>query len=293
LDPILADWDNVYRAKKDEAAWVHVNALIEKARQIRRQMPAAQFQSQESAQTQPASTNVQGPAVHQNYNPNSSTGQTPGSSVIGLVPDAAWQSEWGPSNGFGMSPETIVPQYQQGNESTPTQQPYQIFPTPAASNSSVPFLTGCAPAMDGLDVADFGYIEGLDNIDFSAFDAVFKDMASSPGHNPYVNMLCHVSRNMRHKLTYTQRWNRHGTFRVLRQTRMWKLSIRSHCIADLISLHLLPFSRGHENLRGKRHQQKPSGLTRFFRISPAYQYRGPRHLLELAQSSGPLIQMCS
>jgi hypothetical protein len=204
LDPILADWDNVYRAKRDEAAWVHVNALIEKARQIRRQMPAAQSQSQESAQTQPASTNVQGPVVHQNYNPNSSTGQTPGSSVIGLVPDAAWQSEWGPSNGFGMSPETIVPQYQQGNESTPTQQPYQIFPTLAASNSSVPFLTGCAPSMEGLDVADFGYIEGLDNIDFSAFDAVFKDMASSPGHNPYVNMLRHVSRNRRHKLTYTQ-----------------------------------------------------------------------------------------
>ena len=55
------------------------------------------------------------------------------------------------------------------------QQQYQILPTPAASAGSVPFLTGCAPSMDGLDVADFGYIEGLDNIDFSAFDAVFKD----------------------------------------------------------------------------------------------------------------------
>ena len=31
--------------------------------------------------------------------------------------------------------------------------------------------------MSGLDAADFGHIEGLDNIDFSAFDAVFKDMA--------------------------------------------------------------------------------------------------------------------
>lgn len=189
LDPILADWDNVYRAKKDEAAWVHVNALIEKARQIRRQMPAAQVQSQERAETQPAPTKVEGPTVHQNYNPNSSTGQTPGSSIIGLVPDAAWQSEWGSFNRFGMSPGTIVPQYQQENESTPTQHHYQSLATPTASTSGVPFATGCAPSMDGLDVADFGYIEGLDNIDFSAFDAVFKDMAwdfSSPSTDPNV-----------------------------------------------------------------------------------------------------------
>jgi hypothetical protein len=101
------------------------------------------------------------------------------SNVMGLVPHVAWQSGWSPSNSSG----TIVPQYQQSGVPTPTQQPFHSLPTPIASNLDIPFQTGCAPTMHGFDGADFGYIEGLDNIDFSAFDAVFKDMAwdfSSP-----------------------------------------------------------------------------------------------------------------
>lgn len=37
MDPVLADWDAIYKTKRDEAAWDHVNALIERARYLRRQ----------------------------------------------------------------------------------------------------------------------------------------------------------------------------------------------------------------------------------------------------------------
>lgn len=42
------------------------------------------------------------------------------------------------------------------------------------SITDVPFQTGCAPAMIGFE-GDFGDFDGLESIDFSAFDAVFGD----------------------------------------------------------------------------------------------------------------------
>ena len=190
LDPILADWDSVYRAKRDEPAWTHVNALIEKARQMRRQLPLPGIhETQGSARNQSAQTQVHTHASQQDYMLDPQQSQTQASGVMGLVPNSAWQSEWDLSNGIDMSPATIVPQYQPTGYPTPTQQQYQTFAVPVTSQVEVPFQTGCAPAMSGLDFADFGYIAGLDNIDFSAFDAVFKDTAwdfSSPSTDPSI-----------------------------------------------------------------------------------------------------------
>lgn len=176
LDPILSDWDKVYRAKKDEPAWVHVNALIGRARQLRRQVPDAPVKTSDDSQNPSISNDLQDLTPQQPY-PNSLP-QYAQSSIMGVLPDATWQS-WSPSNSSG----TIVPRYEHSGQPTPTLQQFQAFPTPTAANVDVPFQTGCAPTMYGFDGADFGYIEGLDNIDFSAFDAVFKDVAwdfSSP-----------------------------------------------------------------------------------------------------------------
>lgn len=178
LDPILADWNRVYHAKKDEPAWTHVNALIEKARHLRQQVPdTPSSKSQEVTSDQNVSTNAKDGA-RQKPHQDAGHSQIPQSSAMGLVPDLAWHS-WSPSS----SSATIVPQYQQSSHPTPTQQEFQTFAPPMISNIDVPFQTGCAPVMHGFESADFGYIDGLDSIDFSAFDAVFKDMAwdfSSP-----------------------------------------------------------------------------------------------------------------
>ena len=189
LDPILADWDQVYRAKRDEPAWTHVNALIEKARQMRRQLPLPQFETQGTAQNQSTPSHRHAQQSQQDSMLNSRQGQTAASGVMGLVPDSAWQSEWDFSTGLALSSATIVPQYQQTEYPTPTQQHYQTYAAPATSQIEVPFQTGCAPTLHGFDTADFGYIEGFDNIEFSAWDAVFKDMAwdfSSPSTDPSI-----------------------------------------------------------------------------------------------------------
>ena len=189
LDPILADWDKVYRAKKDEPAWVHVNALIEKARQIRRQIP--QVEEHQIMSNQLGTDNIQTRASPY-YSQISRTNRTPGSGVIGLVPNGAWSSAWDSSNGFNMASETMMSQYQPPEESTPIQQQYQAVSAPMMSDIDIPFQIGCAPAMPGFDYTDFGYIEGLDGIDYAAFDYVFKDMAwdfSSPSTDAYVENL--------------------------------------------------------------------------------------------------------
>lgn len=147
LDPILLDWDQVYRAKRDEPAWTHVNALIERARQMRRQLPLpGVHESRNSVQKQSIPSQVHTQVPQREPIPTARSIQTQASGVMGLVPDAAWQSEWEASNDVGMSPAAVMPQYHHVDGQTPMQQQYQTFAPSISSQMEVPFQTGCAPS---------------------------------------------------------------------------------------------------------------------------------------------------
>lgn len=165
LDPILDGWDKVYRIKKDEPAWEHVNMLIERARQMRRQVPAAKQSLQHAPNPSQALISNMIPMAQTIPQDSLSTLQTPG----------VWQAKsW---SSFDML-DTVNPQFEQPYN------PQQLSAPPTGAMGVLPPLeTGCTPEVHGLDNTDFGYIEGLDSIDFSAFDAVFGDTAweySSP-----------------------------------------------------------------------------------------------------------------
>ena len=159
LDPILSGWDKVYQSKREEPPWEHVNTLIQRAREMRKQMPVQKQNQPVEAPSVPQVTNTY-PQV------DSSSGLDPNLPQMG----AMWQTPWvGLDNSQPTVPSMPNPSF------TPQQ-----FSTPPSME--VPFVTGCAPTMPGME-SDFGYIEGLDNIDFSAFDAVFGDStwdSSSP-----------------------------------------------------------------------------------------------------------------
>ncbi|KAK5164642.1 uncharacterized protein LTR77_009848 [Saxophila tyrrhenica] len=142
LDPILADWERVYEAKRDEPAWEHVNTLISRAREKRQQVPVQHDNAQQSASIL------------------SAPGHT---AVPTAVFSTLWQDNWG----------------QPDNTSAPQQKASHPHAGPA---SSAPQSMGCAPIMPGQDW-DFGYMDGMPEIDFSAFEGVFGDTAwdfSSP-----------------------------------------------------------------------------------------------------------------
>ena len=159
LDPILEGWEKVYRIKKDERAWGHVNTLIERARQMRRHVPAVK----QSVQPAHAPSQALAPNTVVTSQGNLQEGASDAQAT------GPWERDaWNRST----IPETITPQFQD-----PPYDPKQLAVHPAGAIGILP------PFEPGLENADFGYIEGLDSIDFSAFDAVFGDTAwefSSP-----------------------------------------------------------------------------------------------------------------
>ncbi|EME43574.1 hypothetical protein DOTSEDRAFT_54348 [Dothistroma septosporum NZE10] len=52
MDPVLSDWDAIYKTRKDEPAWDHVNAMIERARRVRRRRHTHQNKAQRLRQTE-------------------------------------------------------------------------------------------------------------------------------------------------------------------------------------------------------------------------------------------------
>lgn len=149
LDPILTRWDKIYSLKRDEPAWDHVNALIERARQMRQKT----IQSKQAAPSDDTQTTLQyatpiqsGPQLATSNSNEGTVIRQSGSHVnmdhANTVQPQAWDSDSG-----------------------------QFSSLPAVD---IPFQTGCAPAMVGFE-GDLGSFDGLDNIDFSAFDAVFGD----------------------------------------------------------------------------------------------------------------------
>lgn len=59
LDPILADWDEIFESRKEDPAWNHVNTLIQRARlqrQHRSAMASLQHAQREMSSNNPRST---------------------------------------------------------------------------------------------------------------------------------------------------------------------------------------------------------------------------------------------
>lgn len=136
LDPVLADWDSIYKTKRDEPAWDHVNALIERARLLRRQKKT---QKEKGKQIQ---TNDQAEYRNQRC-------------------------------GSPINAQAIAPMHENGSaypayygESTPQS---NSVPTPG-SNGATCTGSGSMMNFDTNFNPDFG---NVDNIDFSAFDQVF------------------------------------------------------------------------------------------------------------------------
>lgn len=163
LDPVLRTWDETYKQKRDEPAWDHVNALIEKARGMKRKtLPARSHKA-------PAGAIPSAPETQ------SADQQADGS----LYPPTAYQpppsTPWpAPPDNTTLAPTTVsfFPnfhnplQHHQHN-----QQEYASQPSihECCGNGFIPTTMQCE---NGLGLGDF---DSLENIDFSAFDAVFGD----------------------------------------------------------------------------------------------------------------------
>lgn len=157
LDPILAQWDKVYRAKRDEPAWEHVNMLIDRARQKRDQMS--------TRQSVPAPTN------------DVTSHVSPSKPFTGF--HSIWQTPWdsyeGPNPAMPALPDMSATQFNNA----------QVMPMMSCAETS--YMTDL-DSMPNLD-SDFANFEGLENIDWSAFEGVFGDTAwDFPGTDTDVSM---------------------------------------------------------------------------------------------------------
>ena len=149
LEPILQNWDEAYNTKREEPAWDHVNALIERARKQQHQ----NVLRLEGTMQTPAQATGQ----------PSNSGQPLQQNLRSSAPSSFDQ------NGYGMLAESGAATQPMQNSNPDPQQNATPF------QADIPFMTGCAPAMIGFegDIGSFDGIDSLENIDFSAFDAVF------------------------------------------------------------------------------------------------------------------------
>jgi hypothetical protein len=157
LDPLMVTWDKVYQAKHGEPAWDHVNVLIEKARQQRQQLLTTTASQ--------ASTAVPTPA----YRSSMSAEQL----LSGIV-----------SNTTG---NAYIPVQTANNGAYQPSLPQPQIPYA----TDLPYWTGQMPAMTGIE-DDFSYLDGLQDVDFSAFEGVFGDPTwdfSSPSTDPNLEMM--------------------------------------------------------------------------------------------------------
>lgn len=140
LDPVLADWDAMYKMKRDEPAWDHVNALIERARLIRRQKKTQKDKGRSN----------------QNLSPTEFRRQACGSPINAqaIMPMQENSSNYSP--------------YYDGNAQNTSSTPQSnSAPTPSSHAFAGP------SALMNFDSNFNPNLNGLDNIDFSAFDEVF------------------------------------------------------------------------------------------------------------------------
>lgn len=162
LDPLLADWDKIYQSKQDEAAWDHVHALIERARQMRRQTaPQRQRNVTQSANQNAHQTLEQTVLQHPAPTQPTSYDTSQHYDVTGLSVPAY--------NGIDNASLNMA-QHLAGMDYSDQQL--------GAPTSEIPFQTGNAAIMPDAAEFDGNFgLFGFDNIDFGAFDAVFGDNA--------------------------------------------------------------------------------------------------------------------
>ena len=149
LDPILVDWNKLYQARRGEPAWDHVNTLIERAKHMRHHAkpgngPPRNQQPPDMANTIPiaqsAPTTATPTTMKQYTRDHSLLNDT-----LENIPRAA----------SAITPQRVSISY-----------------TLDESSSFQPAVFSCAPTRMEFDT-DFGMFEGLDQIDFGAFDSVF------------------------------------------------------------------------------------------------------------------------
>jgi len=177
LDPILADWDRIYQKRKDEPAWDHVNALIERAKEMRLQSvktPAAKITHRPKSDAPLPSRPP--PQKVQRTNDSASVAPPP---PPALVPTTYIAQQPAPA----AAPSYATPPMQ---GATPEMAAQEILtpssmdagPSGGANNTitnnnnnhfAYPAYT---PPMMGFD-SSLGTFDTLEDIDFSAFDAVF------------------------------------------------------------------------------------------------------------------------
>lgn len=140
LDPVLADWDAMYKMKRDEPAWDHVNALIERARLIRRKKKTMKDKGRPSRNLSPVDLQRQ-------------------------------------ACGSPVKREAIMPMQENGSNYSPYygDNGQNAFSTPQSNSVATPGSHPCAgpSALMNFDSNFNPNFDGLDNVDFSAFDEVF------------------------------------------------------------------------------------------------------------------------
>ncbi|KAK4565869.1 hypothetical protein LTR86_003718 [Recurvomyces mirabilis] len=160
LDPILADWDKLYSQRKEEPAWVHVNALISRARQLR------------DADVRPTKDNGSTAELSSVHATNMTSNPFERSRPSISSSDAPAASDM-PTN-YHVTDPVFTPDIY--NLSAPGALAFaaQQESTPLCMHEQNGQYNGISidqPVFDmDMDLASF---DGLDHIDFSAFDAVF------------------------------------------------------------------------------------------------------------------------
>ncbi|KXL43244.1 hypothetical protein M433DRAFT_149836 [Acidomyces richmondensis BFW] len=157
LDPILTNWDKMYSSKKNEPAWEHVHNLIERARRMR------YYKGKQTSLTSPSfGKHLEGTQV--SFSVPVSNSDRP----MQILPSSAIPF----SNNQPIDEQSLMTLPQ------PAQTTFFIDKS-KNNNTSTEACESTAFVHDD----NFGLFEGLDQIDFSAFDTVFGGM-SWDFHNP-------------------------------------------------------------------------------------------------------------
>ncbi|KAK3679751.1 hypothetical protein LTR78_000127 [Recurvomyces mirabilis] len=160
LDPILADWDTLYSQKKEEPAWVHVNALITRARQLR---DADVRPTKDSGNTAELSSDH---ATSMTSNPSKQSRPS--------VPNSYTPAGSDMSTNQKLTDPAFLPDIYDLSAPGALAFAAQQEMTPLSLHEQDGHYSGFSidpPAFDmDMDLASF---DQLDHIDFSAFDAVF------------------------------------------------------------------------------------------------------------------------
>ena len=186
LDPVLRSWDEVFKQKRGEVAWEYVDGMIARARENRRKgvlgegeggvgVPEAQAVEQQAAgagawdppSAYPAAPPAPWPGAPQQSQP---TDLPLGSSTLPFLPSfhtTTWQAR------------TLQPSQQKVPPPPPAHPTNPNTYNNALSTACIPpsmpdlSFSDMNPTAGAYDIADF---DSLEEIDFSAFDAVFADL---------------------------------------------------------------------------------------------------------------------